>query len=217
MAERAYENFQIRITEESYDRIKEVLGWYLTDQRLVFRHAPNADNIHHHLYLFGLMRTAESVRKLLRKHYDKSKFAVSVTAGKSKQKITAMLAYQYASKPKSNPVLVDHAGFTDEQLKEFEDNAKEFYTPMTAVLVTKEEHYIVRPDRVWERLKLNYEKYEGKTVPEIKSMLAVDWLTNGKAILRGADAHRYALSLYYLCKYKNYAVIPDNALITEFQ
>jgi len=101
-------------------------------------------------------------------------------------------------------------------MKEFQTNAEEYYKPITAVLVTKEEHYVVRPDRVWERLKLNYEKYENKTIREIKSMLAVDWLTNGKAIMRTADAHRYAVSLYYLCKYKDAPIIPDDALLSEY-
>lgn len=210
-------NLQCRITDPDYENIKQVLGWNLVPKHLVFKHTPkhNPDNVHHHVYLFDICRTAETIRKILHKKYDKSLFAVSVTAGKTKQKITAQLAYQYASNPKSQPQLVSAQGFSNEELEEFKKNAEEYYKPMEVVnVVIKEEHYVVRPDRVWERLRMNQQGglYDGLSVHQIKSKLAAEWLNAGKAMMRNADAHRYAVSIYILNKYKHSPEgVPDNA------
>lgn len=209
-------NLQCRITDASFDNIKKALGWFLIDKHLVFRHQPknNPDNIHHHVYLFGIQRTPESVRKQLSKTYEKTRFAVSVHAGKTKVKITPEMAYQYAINPKSQPELVSAQGFTNEELEKFKKDGEEFYKPMEVVQVVKEEHYIVRPDRVWERLKMRQAEgiYDGLSVHQIKSKLAAEWLNAGKAMMRNADAHRYAVSIFMLNKYKNHPDgVPDNA------
>jgi len=74
-------NFQIRVSTDSFEKIKDALDIYLAGKNLIFRHEPRPDNIHYHLYLFDLHRTAEAVRDKLRKKFDKSDFAVSTTAG----------------------------------------------------------------------------------------------------------------------------------------
>lgn len=213
-------NLQIRITEASWDKIKEVLGWYLVDH-LAFRHQPthNPENIHHHVYLFDINRTAESVRNLFKKAgYEKTSYAVSTTCGsRHKVPITKGGAFQYAWNPKSNPQLVSYRGFTDEDLSFLKSEAEAYYKPLEVTLVTKEEHYIVRPDRVWERLRdrqINGD-FDGLTIRQIKSKIAADCLNSGKAIMRNADLHRYALSIVTLCKYKNQEV-PADALNQEY-
>lgn len=215
-------SLQLRITDASWDNIKKNLGWNLTDKHLAFKHTPkaNPDNVHHHVYLFDIYRTAETLRNILRKSYDKSKFAVSVTAGKSKQKITPMLAYQYAMNPKSQPEIVSTGSFEAPILQEMKENADSYYGPPMPVtqVVVKEEHYIVRPDRVWERLKQRQSEghYDDLTIQAIKSKLAAEWLNAGKAVMRNADAHRYAVSIFMLNKYKQRGEVPDTAFMEQY-
>lgn len=213
-------NFQIRLRDPDYNHAIKALAKYMDygGPWLLFRHN-KPDNIHYHLYLIGYNTTAKTIRAHLAQTHTKECYMVGNTAGKTKKKITPMAAYQYAMNPKSKPELLATKGFTDDNLKAFELNAKEYYEaisqPLTAVQITREDHYVVRPDRVWERLKIQYEKYDGKTVREIKAMLAAEWLNAGKAIMRNADAHRYAVSLYYLCKYDKDEVPPE-ALLEQY-
>lgn len=220
MSDRQPINLQLRVTDSSWDNIKQAIGWNLTDKHLVFRHTPksNPDNVHHHVYLFDIYRTAETLRNILRKRYEKTQFAVSVTAGRSKQKITPELAYQYALNPKSQPELVSAQGFTNEELEKFKKDGEDYYKPMEVTLVTKEEHYVVRPDRIWERLKMRQSEgvYDNMTLHQIKCKLAAEWLNAGKAMMRNADCHRYAVSIYMLNKYKHLPEIPDNAFREQY-
>lgn len=209
-------DFQIRLREPEFGKACEALERYMDGgQWMLFRHEPNADNVHWHCYTFGRKTTCETIRKHIASFgYDKSAYMVGKTAGRKAAKITPMIAYQYAMNPKSKPQLAAHHGWTEENLAAFALNADEYYkaqaTPLSAVLITKEEHYVVKPDRVWERLRSKYETYADLNVKEIKSKLAAEWLNAGKAIMRSADAHRYAVSLYMLNKYK--IEVPDNAL-----
>lgn len=213
-------NLQLRVTDESLDNIKDCLGFNFISNHLVFRHQPtnNPENIHYHIYLFGIHRTAETLRNILRRKYEKTRFAVSVTAGRSKVKITPEMAFQYAMNPKSNPQLVSHQGFTDEEIQKMKTDAENYYKPIEAVLITHEEHYVVRRDRIWERLRIRQQDghYDGLSVQRIKSKLAAEWLNEGKAMMRNADCHRYAVSIYMLCKYKNKAEIPEDAFLSEY-
>jgi len=205
-------NIQIRLTEPDTEKVKNVLCYYLTENNMIWKHTPvrNPDNVHHHIYLFGVYRTAETIRKhLSKKGYDKSQYMVGITAGRSKVKITPATAYQYAANPKSQPQLVHSLGFNAEELAQFKADADNYYKPIQAIEVIKEEHYVVRPDRVWERLHAKYDDYKNLSVLDIKKKLAAEWLNNGKAIMRKADAHRYAVSLYYLNRY--HADIPADA------
>jgi len=129
-----------------------------------------------------------------------------------------MTAYQYAMKPKSQPQLIHHNEFTDTELLAFQLNADQYYHPELSTvdnIVTTHDHYIVRPDRVWERLYKEKNKYADKTIHQIKSALHAEWLNNGKAMMRTADAHRYATSLFMLNKYKG-EEIPDNAFNSDY-
>lgn len=207
------QDFQIRIRDDDYERVKEAMEFYYTDRRMIFNHKLPGNN-HYHIYLFGLYRNADAIRERLRRlGYPKTDYAVSVTAGKRKEKIDPQLAYQYAINPVSNPVIIDIKGFSDDELTEFKAKADRYYNPPIVVHpadgVLPEVVYKV--DRVWERLKNNVEDYNGLTVKSIKSKIGAQWINEGKAMPRPSDLHRYAVSLYMLNKYKD-GVVPDNAL-----
>ena len=92
-------------------------------------------------------------------------------------------------------------------------------SPIQVTQVIKEEHYVVRPDRVWERLIDQIDKYQGKSIKQIKSTIAAQWINDGKAIPRPSDLHRYAVSIYYRNKYFNKDwdhTVPDWALEGEY-
>lgn len=215
-------NFQIRIrVDESFSRIGYIQDWIeSTPKGFAFEHNIPG-NRHYHIYLFGLERNQDAMRKHLGKFIpDKQRYAVGVTCGgKKKIKITPEGAWQYGS-TKNHHTPIWTKGFTPTELEDFSAASQEFYKPMEVTLVTKEDHYIVRPDRVWERLREHVNDYGDMTVARIKSKIAVDYLNNGKAIPRSADLHRYATSLYYLNKYRYNQVgdvlIPDTALENEY-
>lgn len=215
-------NFQIRLrVDESFSRIGYIKDWLdATPKGFAFEHN-KPGNHHYHIYLFGLERNPDAMRRHIAKHVpDKERYAVGVTCGgKKKIKITPEGAYQYGStKNGDNPIWVK--GFTLEELESYHKNSVDFYKPMEVTVITKEDHYVVRPDRVWERLRDRMDEYADMTVARIKSKIAADYLNNGKAIPRTADLHRYAMSLYYLNKYRKDQAgdvqIPDTALENEY-
>lgn len=212
---RMNDRFQIRIrTEQEFSEINYVTQW-LNEAREGFAFCHNKPGNHHyHIYLFGLKRDAGSMRKTLYRYLkDKSKYSVSQTCKTGP--ITSMLAYQYGTESTLTPP-VWFKGFTQEQLSGHKLAAAEYYESLKkdtqgVVSVTREEHYIIRPDRVWERLLDNRDKYRDMTVKMIKSTISAEWLNNGKAIPRPSDLHRYAISLYMLNKYDG--IIPDDAIL----
>lgn len=212
------QDFQIRIKDENYQRVFEAMEHYLTDRYMIFNH-PLPENNHYHLYIFGLYRNADAIRERLRRlGFPKENYAVSVTAGKKKEKITAPLAYQYATNPKSNPVLVAIKGFTDDELSEFKAKADRYYNP--PIIANPADgvlpEVIYKVDRVWERLKANMDDYKDLTIKAIKAKIASQWLNDGKAMPRPSDLHRYAVSLYYINKYQDTGV-PDTAMLEQFE
>lgn len=222
-------NFQIRITNDTYDIARDYLDG--AEKFMVFHHTPqdNPDNKHYHIYLFNSpIQDAGSIRKRFeRAKLPKSKYAVGTTAGKRKEKITEYLAYQYGLAPKSNPKLVEHKGFTDEQFAQWELKKDMFYDMINSSKrksitqqfadgeITVIREIAIRPDKVWERLVADEEKYSNKSLRQIKSMICAEWINNGKPVPRGADLHRYAVSLHIRSIYKNNEV-PDNAFENEF-
>lgn len=214
-------DYQIRLRDSNEQRVMEALEAYFTDRFMIFRHEPHGENIHYHVYIFGLQRTAETIRDHLHKlRYPKEYYAVKTTCGKKKEKITPQGAYQYAVKPKSNPKIVKTKGFSDEELAEFKEKADRYYHNDIPIVVSPSDanvpEVIFRVDRVWERLKKDIKSYDKKTVREIKSSIASDWLNQGKAIPRPSDLHRYAVSLYYLNKYQHEDCVPEDALLPEY-
>lgn len=194
---------RLRVDEKNISRIGYIQDWLIECQRgFAFEH-DLPGNHHYHVYLFGLQRNVDAMRKHLGKFIpDKERYAVGVTCGgKKKLKITPEGAYQYGSTKNGNtPVWTK--GFSPTELEQFAKDAAEFYKPVDAVKVTREDHYVVRPDRVWERLRTNADMYGNMTISRIKAVISADYLNNGKALPRQADLHRYAVSLYYLNKYK---------------
>lgn len=193
------------------------MKFYLTGRHMIFNHKL-PDNNHYHIYIFGLFRNADAIRDHLRKcGLPKENYAVSVTAGKKKEKIDPKIAYQYAVNPKSNPTIVEIMGFTDDELAAFKESADRYYNP--PIIVNPSDgvlpEVIFKRDQVWERLKENKDLYKDLTVRQIKSKISAKWLNDGKAVPRPSDLHRYAISLFYICKYTD-EEIPDDALEGEY-
>lgn len=226
-------DFQIRIrTPEVFGDIEYIKHWLeAAGSGFAFEH-DLPDNHHYHIYLFGLDRKPDPMRKYLAKYLpEKTCYAVGITAGKKKEPINPTIAYQYGTTDKLL-VPVWTKGF-ENKLEVFAQQAEAFYQQMkerqerrkqvvTEILVINEEK--VRPDRVWERLMTelieNPGMYDGKQVHQIKSMISVAYLRQLKAIPRPSDLHRYAVSLYHIAKYglheSERAVIQDDALEEEY-
>lgn len=215
-------NIQIRIrTDTPFDDIIYIKDWLdLAQKGFAFQH-PKFDNNHYHIYLFGIERNPDAMRKHLGKYLlDKTLYSVSTTAGKKRDKITPFGAYQYAGKPTALRRWIK--GFCDADIENMEEQAKTYYAPkepVEATLITRHDHYIVKPDRVWERLVEQGDRYVGKSVRQIKSMIAAQWINDGKAVPRPSDLHRYAISIFYRLKYfteENNYQVPDWALENEY-
>lgn len=214
-------SLQIRIRVfESFDNIFYIKSW-LEECASGFAFCHNKpNNKHYHIYLFGFDKKPDGIRKTLGRYLkDKTLYSVSTTAGKSKDKILPQLAWQYGTEETlEDPVWIK--GFSEENIRAFEINAKEYYELLkkqvtVGTLITREDHYIVRADRVWERLYGKYEDYANKSVREIKSKIATEWINNGKAMPRPSDLHRYAVSLYYVNK-ANGRELEENEMLDVF-
>lgn len=224
-------NCQIRLREADTERVKDFLKEYIiiAERVLIFKHSPPKIengltvyvNEHHHIYLFNIQRTDEGIRKYIGHYYEKTKFSVRKTCGGEKKlKITYEGAYQYGtSEELLDPVYVK--GFEDGDIERFKLKAEAYYNAGKPVklehndtVVIHHDHHHIRADKVWERLDAQRDKYNGKTVPQIKSMIGAEWLNSGKALPRQCDLHRYALSLYYKLKYVD--EVPENALETLY-
>lgn len=236
-------NFQIRIrSDDVFEKLDYVKQW-IDEAREGFAFEHNKPGNHHfHIYLFGLDRQADPMRKYLFKHLkDKVLYSVKTSAGKPGAKsvpITKNKAWVYASAPDSNPTLVWHKLGQDEFARSlYEAEAAEYYekklhpekfaVPNTVYI---EKHIEVKPDKTWEKLVEgmlhDWNKYEGKSVPLIKSMIAVSYLRDLRAVPRPSDLHRYAISLFYITKFnlmnrdktgqRINREIPDDALVPEY-
>lgn len=225
-------DFQIRIrTNEHFNDIEYIKDW-LDACQSGFAFVHNKPNNHHyHIYLFGLQRDPDAMRRKLGKHLpNKECYAVGRTAGKKKEPISQMIAYQYGTEEQlADPVW--SKGIED-KIEAMKFNAESFYKQkaerdnrrkevVTEILVINQEK--VKPDRVWENLMTelieNPTKYDGKAVHQIKSMISVSYLNRLKAIPRPSDLHRYAVSLYYINKHglhQNDGKIPEDELDNEY-
>lgn len=226
-------NFQIRIrVPDAFGDIHYIQHWLDESPKgFAFEHDLSG-NHHYHIYLFGLERKPDPMRKYLGKYIaQKENYAVGITAGKKKEPVIDWLAYQYGATDKLiKPVWFK--GYSDEQLNLFHEGAERFYAQqkqryerrnqvITEILVIEE--HKEKPDRVWqnliEELIHNPEMYDGKQIHQIKSMISVGYLKKLKAVPRPSDLHRYAISLYYIVKYELHikeADIPMNALDDEY-
>lgn len=214
-------NFQIRLrVDASFSDVIYIKDWLDAAPRgFAFEHN-KPDNHHYHVYLFGLERNADAMRRHLGRYLDKQCYSVATTCGGKKRiKITPIGAYQYGTESILR-LPIWSKGFPLEELQSYHENATAHYKPIPVTVVTREERYVIKADRVWERLHSKADAYGGLTVKAIKSKLAAEWLNNGRAVPRTADLHRYAISLYYLNKFKKDQVgdteIPDTALMEEY-
>ena len=236
-------NIQVRV--RTNEPIKDIVGkWYdNAPKAFIFEH-DKPDNHHYHVYLFDY-ESHTALQKwreyLTRRLGDKSLHMVGTTAGKKKQPITIQYAYNYGcadrlkqkmdkkekidnvSELLDKPIFIKGFG-AEEIFHQLHDEAEKFWNVMVghdgrneSVVVIQDLLQVkTRPDLVWKSLYENMDSYRDLSIPKIKSKLAVERLREGKAIMRNADAHRYALSLYYLNKY-NREEIPDDALVCHFQ
>lgn len=225
-------NFQIRIrTDAPFASLDYVKQW-LDEARegFAFEH-DKPGNHHYHIYLFGLDRTPDPMRKHLFKHLkDKVLYSVKTSAGKPGAKsveITKNHAWVYASAPESNPTEVwfklNQGDFAREI---YRAEAEAYYTKKVTKerdTVYIEEHIVPKADKTWEKLLEGISShnniYDGKSVPQIKSLIAVSYLRQLRAVPRPSDLHRYAISLFYITKHglineKN--TIEDDALLPEY-
>lgn len=212
---------QLRIrVDESFSRIEYIKDWLdVAPRGFAFEHN-KPGNRHYHLYLFGIERDVDAMRKRLAKHLPKEHYAVGKTCGgKLKLKISFAGAWQYGTtKDAHTPIW--HKGFTVEEMESYAKTASNYYRPHPIVARPEDANLpevIIRADRVWERLFAHKEEYGNLTIKAIKSKLAVDWLNQGRAVPRSADLHRYSISLYYLNKFRDHPYIPDNALMEEYE
>lgn len=227
-------DYQIRIrTDTRYEDLEYIKHWLeLAEKGFAFEHNKEG-NHHYHIYLFGLDRKPDPMRKYLAKYLpSKECYAVGTTAGKKKEKLQPRLAYQYGTTEHIiDPIWVK--GYTEQDMAVYKLSAEAFYAQqkerrarkaqvITEIMVINEEK--VRPDRVWERLMTelieNPTKYDGKQVHQIKSMISAEYLRKLKAIPRPSDLHRYAVSLYQIVKYgahvNEQVDIPDDAMDNEY-
>ena len=213
-------NLQIRIrTDQGFNDIMVIKSWLdEATHGFAFQH-PKEGNNHYHIYLFEFSKQPDGLRKTLGNYYKKVEYSVKTTAGKTKDKIIPILAWQYGTEDVlRTPVWVK--GFTEENIESFQINAKEYYESMKKelgplTLVTKHDHYVVRPDRVWEKLYAKQADYKHLSLAQIKSKIATEWLNAGKAMPRPSDLHRYATSLKWINKYSG-KEIPEFALQEEW-
>lgn len=225
-------NFQIRIrTNEVFADMEYIKHWLDESPKgFAFEHDISG-NHHYHIYLFGLNRKPDPMRKYLAKYLPtKECYAVGITAGKKKETIIDWLAYQYGCTDKLlEPVW--HKGVDDKlhvwqleaaaHYKQQEERYNRRNKVVTEILVV--EQHKEKPDRVWERLIFELigspDMYDGKQIHQIKSMISVKYLKQLKAVPRPSDLHRYAISLYYIVKYDLHIKegdIPLDALEEEY-
>lgn len=220
-------NIQIRIRVSDWSYVIQYIGDYIqrADRSFSFHHDLSGNN-HYHVYLFDIDIKEQSIRKKLHNYLHKTSYAVKSTAGKyDKLPITPLKAYQYGTTEKLiEPI--HYRGFDDDELNVFKESASAYYNllskpkePVSAVLVTREDHFVVRADKTWEKLVNQIDRYKDKSVKQIKSMIAAQWINEGKAIPRPSDCHRYAVSIHYRLKFWNKEdnfEVPDWALEGEY-
>lgn len=209
-------NIQLRVrTDEDFPDIHYIKDWLAAVPRgFAFKHN-KPGNHHYHVYLFGLERNTDAMRRHIGKYLAKECYSVSTTAGgKKRLPITVEGAYQYGTESTlDDPVW--SKGFSLDELKTYHGMAEKYYKPIPIIARPEDgnvKEVVLKVDRVWERLRDHREEYEGKTIKAIKSKLCAEWLNDGKAIPRPSDLHRYALSLFMLNKYKD-EVITDTAFM----
>lgn len=220
---------QIRIrTDELFSDILYIKDWIEhAREGFAFNHCL-PDNNHFHIYLFGLDRHPDAMRRTIGKYLPKQNYSVSKTAGKDKKPINPMIAYQYGM----SDALLQPIWIKSEKEDIYRISGEAFYKQhklrqerknqvVTEVLVLHDEK--PKADRVWEGLMSDLiehpHMYDDKAVYQIKSMISVAYLKRLKAVPRPSDLHRYAVSLFYIVKHDLHnrgQDIPLDALEEEY-
>lgn len=122
-------NLQIRIrTDVEFKDLAYISDW-LSEAKSGYAFEHNVpDNHHYHIYVFGLERNPDAMRRYLGKHLPtKECYAVSTKCGKKKKRpVEPQGAYTYgATKYLLSPIW--RKGFSEDQFIQFYELAKDFY------------------------------------------------------------------------------------------
>lgn len=122
-------NLQIRIrTDAEWADIDFISDWINeTERGFAFEHK-KPGNHHYHIYVFGLERNPDAMRRHLGKHLpDKECYAISTTCGKKKKRpVEPQGAYIYGTTSALiNPIWFK--GFDNDEMEKFHEAAKAFY------------------------------------------------------------------------------------------
>lgn len=122
-------NFQVRIrTDVAWEQLDYISDWLKETARgFCFEHR-KPDNHHYHVYLFGLERNGDAMRRHLGKHLpNKECYAVSTMCGKKKKRpVEPQGAYTYGTtKALINPQWFK--GFTNDMMENFHQVAVDFH------------------------------------------------------------------------------------------
>lgn len=206
-------NYQIRIrTDVEWEQLDYIAEWLqIAKAGFAFEHKkPN--NHHYHIYLFGLERNDDAMRRYLGKHLpSKECYAVSMNCGKKKKRpIEPQGAYTYGT----TMALIDHnwsKGFSNEELEKFQQFAKDFYkgSKEPPVEVPQKKEKVVRVPYQQAVVAtaaadwINYKKEQEQEEKQVKPADVVQFVCNAmREHGRGINP--------YLVKDLGYAVLYDD-------
>lgn len=209
-------NLQIRIrTDVGWEQLDYIHDWLTETARgFAFEHK-KPDNHHYHVYLFGLERNPDAMRRHLGKHLpDKECYAVNTQCGKKKKRpVEPQGAYTYGT----TKALINHVwfkGFTNDQMELFHQVAENFYKDSHSPKEIEKEDKVVRvpyqqaviasASADWYNYKRYQIEHEEKIIPD----KVVDF------VCKGMREHGRGINPY-LVKELAYAVLHDDLEYNE--
>lgn len=205
-------NYQIRIrTDVEWEQLDYIAEWLqIAKAGFAFEHK-KPDNHHYHIYLFGLERNDDAMRRHLGKHLpSKECYAVSRQCGKKKKRpIEPQGAYTYGT----TQALISQIwfkGFSNDEMEKFHQVAKDFYKGNSpAVEVSQKKEKVVRVPYQQAVVAtaaadwINYKKEQEQEEKKVKPADVVQFVCNAmREHGRGINP--------YLVKDLGYAVLYDD-------
>lgn len=205
-------NYQIRIrTDVEWEQLDYIAEWLqIAKAGFAFEHK-KPDNHHYHIYLFGLERNDDAMRRHLGKHLpSKECYAVSRQCGKKKKRpIEPQGAYTYGT----TQALISQIwfkGFSNDEMEKFHQVAKDFYKGNSpAVEVPQKKEKVVRVPYQQAVVAtaaadwINYKKEQEQEEKKVKPADVVQFVCNAmREHGRGINP--------YLVKDLGYAVLYDD-------
>lgn len=181
-------NFQIRIrTDVEWEQLNYISEWLEKAARgFAFEHK-KPDNHHYHVYLFGLERNDDAMRRHLGKHLpNKECYAVSKTCGKKKKRpVEPQGAYTYGT----TKALINHIwfkGFTNDMMENFHHTAKDFHK--TGVGQSNE-----RSEAIDRPVRVPYQQ-------AVIAYAAAEWINHKRACKEKGEEASYVEVIDFVCK-----------------